>query len=157
MVNLDNLRRWTQELRTTTRGQTTGYLGQVQAVNADGTLVIGNCCLGIGTELAGVQPDDTTYVTEDGHEREPYAGDILDYLGNQEFPPEAFYEWLEVASESTGDLLIDWPKDESGMPYYTCRDGEEPMLWSASNLNDRLHLTFSQIADVIDYFGVRNA
>lgn len=154
MVNLDNLRRWTQELRTTDRAQTTGYLGKIEDVKADGTLVIGNCCLGIGTELAGVKPD-ATYVNEDGEHHEPYAGDIQDYLGNQEFPPEPFFDWLEVASDERGDLLIDWPRDANGEAVYWT-DEHEPMLWSASNLNDDLHLTFSQIADVVDYFGVRN-
>lgn len=154
MVNLDNLRAWTTELRITTRPQVTGYLGQIEEVKEDGTRIIGNCCLGIGTELAGVTPDEVTYEDGNGVERESYMGDALDYLGCQEFPPADFFEWLESVPDYKGDVVIDWPLDGYGRPALST-PSEEGMAWTASELNDEVHLTFSQIADVLDYFGVR--
>lgn len=158
MVNLTNLHLWTQELRTTQRQQVNGVLGKIVAVNQDGDPVVGNCCLGVGTELAGVTPEFPESFDDDRDEYVPAGeGDYGYYDGEHEFPPSAFFHWLDLDRGEEQDLQIDWPVNRFGLPVYICRDGSEPMNWTAATLNDGLKLPFAQIADVIDYFGVRDA
>jgi hypothetical protein len=159
MVNLTNLHLWTQELRTTTRQQVNGVLGKIVAVNPDGEPVVGNCCLGVGTELAGATPEFPESFDDDRDEYVPAGeGDYGYYEGEHEFPPSAFFDWLGIDGYGQ-DLQIDWPIGDEA---YLRRDSDDlvtispQMQWTASGLNDEVKLTFSQIADVVDYFGVRN-
>lgn len=121
---------WIKTLRTTTKGQATGKLA-----NRDQTSM---CCLGIGYDM---MPGRSTDVEK---------------FWTLNYPREEFYEWLMQRENigirdqygSSGDLFIDWGdlRDRNGMLLVSTAP--------ASVLNDGMHLTFRQIADVVEHFGV---
>lgn len=132
----ENLKAWIHELRTTDKYQGQEYLvSSGRSSNGDNPSF---CCLGIGELLRGASftemlHSDAAYVTRD------------------------FVDWLGIAVEDepddwksySYDLAIDWPRSivhRDSSVGATC-------VW----LNDNAKLTFSQIADVIEYFGIRSA
>lgn len=161
---------WAHDLITTTRKQVEGVLGKRIAIDA-----IGNCCLGIGCETAGIERD----YPEDGSHS-------FSYLGADTLPPRQFAQWLgfdmDVVSEDVrqvGGLCIDWPDETYRVRCYveaenhalgihlkvSAHDHElhECSPWieqdGASSefaaINDGHTLTFPQIGDMIRYFGVQ--
>lgn len=132
-----NFRKWIAELRTTDKTQCKGQLH----VEGDGY-----CCLGIG------------YAMLPNHSPEE--------LRHRRLAPPAFLRWLgfEHVSGLDEDVQIDWldnfetqgkrgiiegsPEElDVGVPYSKDMGG-------AAELNDE-GFTFAQIADVLNYFGVK--
>lgn len=137
----ENFDRWLHELRTTPLGQCSQTLFDTVGTGA----IVEACCLGIGTLLVpGV--------------------DAKASIGAA-FAPDDFAEWLGVAGargvryDEGVNLIVDWPCD---LLLKVDADEEDPDVWispyteaiSAAELNDEWRLTFSQIADVFDYFGI---
>lgn len=136
---------WTQELRTTDAGQATRVLERFEA---DGT--VSRCCLGVGCRMVEDMPTERYE-----HEK----GFITLFDGNDVLPPEWWIDWLygeeaEPGGSALGrDLGVDWPEglaDRDG--YWFLKD---EVIGTFAGLNDHSGLTFAQIADVVDYFGVR--
>lgn len=138
-MNEQNFRTWINDLRTTDAPQAEGYLADLVSDNAGGK-VIGYCCLGRGLVCMGENPTADGIVDGSGF---VIQSDIL--------VPARFIEWLGVESaetlpDSSGfDLMPGW-----GEPYFPA--GDAPDL-TAAGLNDG-GFTFSQIADVFEFFGV---
>lgn len=155
-INQENVARWLWELRHGDHEQARARLGVLYSGMAGHHSSRGYCCLGVGCLVAEVE------VTERG-----------DYLGFGRFratltAPVEFHRWLGVVDEDRSlnggeaDIYIDWPDSVgSGDIHYDRReddyeaDSNGIMEWTASALNDECSLTFSQIADVIEYFGLR--
>ena len=105
--------------------------------------------------------DTPVFYNEDGTLTPEGRADVVFYFGGEDaYPPQEAIEWLGLAA-LTGhtNLSPDWPKDAMGKALYRARprkDGfEEALDYACDYLNDTLRLTFSQIADLLDYFGVR--
>lgn len=144
MANREHELKWVEALRTTTRKQGTGQLGQF----IDGEMFA--CCLEIGCEAAGFEPtfydrlDNPIFPAES---RFPVEATHVAFYDNELTAPYEFGEWLN-AREDYQDPMLDIPDD------YRDQDGE-PYKLRCSTLNDALYLSFAQIADLIEYFGVK--
>lgn len=142
-----NLKVWTDALRSGDFGQTNGHLADPE----------GYCCLGVG--------ECVRWGGDPGH--------LFAALANQSFPPTAFHEWLGLprSRDSRADVYLDLPLANELFIGDGTMNGEErgiiaqgtpgsgPVLLdkqdlSCANLNDAHGLTFDQIADMLDYFGV---
>lgn len=155
-INQENEARWLYELRHGNHEQARAQLGVLYSTPAGHHSSRGYCCLGVGCLVAEIE------VTE--------RGDYLHFgrFGANLTAPVEFHRWLGVVPEDRSlngieaDIYIDWPDSPgSGEIHYDRREDDNDadnqgfMMWTASALNDECHLTFSQIADVIEYFGLR--
>ena len=149
-MNIEHVRQWTRRLRSGDIDQTRGHL-----VDPTGPRPA-MCCLGVGAQEAGIP----FQVSDDGRHGFFPVGD-----GGRtnSLPPTEFHLWLglNVPVSETYDVVVDWPEgmtvlcQEPDVPdgwYESPIDGDE--VATCSGLNDS-GFTFSQIADLIDYFGVR--
>lgn len=135
-MHTPNLKVWTKALRDPDLMQVHGAL--VKDENEDGR--IGYCCLGVGCVEAGMDVDAEGEVI------------VLDGEMYGALPPTAFHIWLGLdrpgwKPEVTADIYPDWD--------FITRDGQEAYDVTCANLNDEWNLTFVQIADILDYFGIR--
>lgn len=149
-MNIENVKKWTNTLRTTEHEQVSHVL-----IGMDGGTgeVTGMCCLGIGE----VECMGKTITAKQVHD--VYMPRVNGEQRSNGLPGSDFVRWLgatvvggEDAAKS--DVRLDTPED------FTVRagedlDDEEYEHVTASLLNDDFHLTFAQIADMIDYFGVQ--
>lgn len=126
----DNIKKWTEALRSGEFEQATGTLETT--ILKDSENVQAFCCLGVGCKIA--DPKDM------------WNWEVKD------LPPDDFLRWLGILGEydwtETEDPLIDFP------PLLAERSGISLRGLTCSSLNDRLGFNFEQIADLIDYFGV---
>lgn len=151
-MNIDNVRTWTAALRDPSLNQTTGILTEV-LIEGDRAY----CCLGVGCVTMGLVGIPEGRAVAYGAERA--AG----------LPPKEFHAWLGLLTEQqirsdqpfgSRDVGIDWGEVGELLVYDTRNQtdtGEARQLkqFGCAGLNDGCHLTFSQIADVIDYFGLK--
>ena len=136
-VDAEAVALWTKTLRYGDLTQVRGTISMwVSDLDGHKTLA-GVCAVGAGMYAMG----DTT----------PGGGSLL---GASE--PREFVEWLGGGAffdeEAPVTVCIDWPDDALdpvGLLYMNDAD-----MISIVGLNDSLDLTFEQIADVIDYFGI---
>lgn len=117
------------------------------------------CCLGVGADMV-------PSVVRESY-GDPETGETLSYDGVSTLAPRSFIEWLglDFTADSSRDdegydLYVDWPE---GLDYSTRGEGSmddyqpyfiDTNTGSLAALNDS-GFTFKQIADIIDYFGVR--
>lgn len=154
-INLENVRTWTAALRTD-REQATGALTRVTSSGARS-----DCCLGVGCQVAGVPAEEGSEDTLSGAHNLLYgrAGvsgmppvEFHLWLGTVESPDER-NEWGQKLVVGGRDVHIDLPEDlldrEGTRLSYTSFRGV-----GCSDMNDAWRLTFDQIADMIDYFGL---
>jgi hypothetical protein len=152
-INLDNVRRWTAALRSGEYEQTTSMLA-IQ----DGDSVA-YCCMGVGCVVAG--PDEVP------HETITYPSAVYGFTDTvkhsfgdgscEELPPTEFHAWLGIEGEmDNDDVYIDWPEEYVRLSEGSPRGGLSRAVMSCANMNDSFNLTFEQIADMIDYFGIRD-
>lgn len=135
-----NWAKWLTELRTTDKPQTIGTL--LDDVLVEDSVVTGYCCLGLGSCLIP------------NFDLPGQRGARMDF--NDLAPPE-FIKWLGLWGDAdkdeepdTGyDLVFDFEWEH--LRYDYSPDCSYP---SASWANDA-GFTFAQIADLLDYFGVR--
>lgn len=153
MTNEVNLGKWLNELRTTDIPQVTGTLVRVQRYGWDEAEgepdpkdIVGMCCLGIGEHLMGGKINDMVRRT---------------------LPKYTFAEWLDVRGDDTGSsdgsasLYVAWPNTILPRGYYDeefydqSRPADVDVEYiEVAELNDTFKLTFAEIADVIEYFGL---
>ena len=143
MSNIEHVKEWTTALRS-------GAYQQVDATlcktldPTDPDTGVAYCCLGVAAVLAGATVE--VYTDDGGEDVTYYEANMSD---GQDLPGQQTHQWLGIAEgddNSEKDVAIDWPPllDQDGKPYtMTC-----------AALNDNLDLTFEQIADVVDYFGI---
>lgn len=136
MVNIDNVKAWTERLRTTEHEQTRGALMRVEIDRTK------TCCLGEGTLMVpGVEV------------RQAVTGMSVMLLNEcSAMAPIEFIDWLglhQYTSTRLGnyDIRLDIPTD------LIDRDAVPLKRLTCSRLNDQ-GFTFPQIADLIDYFGL---
>lgn len=134
-----NMVRLIEALRSGEYTQVTGQLGKRLP---DGT--VGNCCLGVASRLAGVRG------------RWAWWGAGIVYDGEPKVAPPRVQDWLGVSSCSNpANPDIDYPEE-----YATYQEQVDDAvlifdgIGSMAELNDA-GFTFAQIADILDYFGVR--
>lgn len=143
-MNTTNVRKWVDYLRSGRYKQANGQLAKVDKKGNKSY-----CCLGVGCVAMGLR----------GHR----DGDALKYRGFDSMPPKKFHDWLGVTLRDDdaveGDVFLDIPKRHPGnhrpIKIFTNRDGTE-IEDACASLNDTLQLSFDQIADMIDYFGLRD-
>lgn len=135
----DATRAWAEDLRTTDAKQVNDYLTLHIGPNTEGY-----CCLGRLCIVAGLDPN-----AEDG-------------FVNESLPPQSVFDFVGASvidgnpSADDASIHVDWDPElvsRMGDPY-TNTQAATPCA-TYDQLNDTLRLTFAQIADVIDYFGVR--
>jgi hypothetical protein len=142
MTNLTNLKRWTAALRDGTRQQGEGYLREL----IDG--IPHYCCLGVACEVFGIESRQTL----NGSTLTEYGA-----FGNETMPPSEFRKILGLSNDTVDgeDVFLD-----AGDVTY-CSDDQDPDTEldlcdiGLAEINDDWGLSFEQIADLIDYFGVR--
>lgn len=132
-MNNANTKAWIEKLRDPDLVQAHGRLAQYD--DQDG---LGYCCLGVGESLI----------------HDPVSGIYgLSFGGQTAICSNEFMTWLGLGSmdENASSIpVIDWPSNvytPSHVPFCAMT---LPML------NDQDRLTLSQIADIIEYFGLRN-
>lgn len=137
----EHTHQWAVGLRTTSSPQVHSRL----AANL-GNGVVGFCCLGLGCELAGIERDR--------------AGTEYAYDGTTGLPPARFHQWLGLDPGAHvppppghgHDVAVDWDLDLYGYDMREYHDDDDMRTYAS--LNDNLALTFPQIADIVDHFGV---
>lgn len=156
-----------RRLQTATERQGKEFLHSIVSVN--GRIEHAYCCLGIGTRFcAGIEPIEIPDVTMVESKREIdgafYLGNVVypEPAGNfggdgaENLPPLAFYRWLELPGVDTAvpgsSVYLDAAE-------YPLRPPERPrplptLAQPLEMLNDNLSLTFSQIGDLVAYFGL---
>lgn len=130
------LRKWTKALRETPLHQVNGTLFEKDDAYLDDdgdyleeASIVGACCLGICIlDLGGPEAAHTSF------------GQDLDGV---------VHTLLGITWEEDEDVTLDWPEE------YMPKDLSSSNV-SAAWLNDSAHCTFAQIADLVDYMGVRS-
>ena len=132
-----NFKKWIAELRSGRRVQITGTL---RGRTDDGE--VGECCLGVACDLSDVG-EWTPFGDYEPHEGSP----------NDATLPLAVARWLGL------DIAVEF--DDGIDPYFDIPDvyldrsrGGLPYIVTCASANDDLGLTFDQIADLAEYFGV---
>jgi hypothetical protein len=163
-----HLREWLGALRSGSFPQATGALSKIVAIDNDGTHVYGYCCLGVGSKVAGVPAILREFEEDmDGEELVEQDDPAMEFGAayQSELAPVEFVRWLgfEVAEDSESssfDLVLDMP--EEYLAYQgprgtasnpTAYESSRTESYTLSELNDE-GFTFTQIADLIDYFGL---
>lgn len=158
-LNLEHWNMWLDDLATTDAPQAKGKLAREIHVETDmgPRRPIGFCCLGRACVVAGIpmeidtlnrvsDPGSTETCWRFGHSVSLAPPELLDWLG------------LKQPGRNAGDILVAWPPEmrtNGGGMFEGGLFVDE--INSATALNDVLHLTFSQIADVFRYFGTTGA
>lgn len=141
-IKKNHVREWTTRLREPDLIQINGSLSKV--VNRDEPNEgIGFCCLGVGESLIHTFDDE---VDHEGR---------FSVMGLTNFPTPEFFDWLGV--EVLLDEYDEWPEEpdpEIDMYLIEQRNVGPFGKVTCSSLNDTWKLTFGQIADLIDYFGL---
>lgn len=141
-MNEQHVKEWIAALRDPDNKQITGTLARRLGHEDE----VGYCCLGLGCEVAGIPvyidlPSEIINSNNELVEVVKTADDL---------PPFAFHRWLgldRLTDVGMGDVYVDWPD-------LLDRGGEPLSNLTCAELNDTAHLTFSQIADVLEYFGI---
>lgn len=137
----DTIKLWTTELRTTHVPQAKFRLANKARI--DGRMEVGACCLGI---LEAQREGCTVEDLSRSEALPPRA--VAAYLGVEMTNPRNLgADRVDLLIDYTYDARLDWDDDEVHEDYE---------MW-CSGLNDNLELTFSQIADMVDYFGIKRA
>lgn len=137
-MNIENVKKWTHQLRHSGLPQTNGELAtQVEPET------VAYCCLGVVCIIPEVGVEhQIAPIVEEPAVRHRFDGAVLDL-------PRRAQDWLGV---TRANPFIDWPAglcDRDGEPYL---NGDEA---TCAGVNDALGLSFAQIADLVDYFGIR--
>lgn len=151
-INRKNLAIWIEEMRTTDAPQVGRALARLVHDK------VGFCCLGLGSCRAGVANNIQTeldWLAKDPERRHVNFGFGAENVGT--LAPREFLEWLGIAPPKDDrwqprafDVLIDWA-DCGALP---TKNGTLA-TYSCSRLNDE-GFTFSQIADIVEFFGIRD-
>jgi hypothetical protein len=139
-MNIEHTKMWTDELRATTTPQVRGNLAAPVDQYSENS-EIGACCLGVlECVRLGVEPKD-----------------LPNDVG---LPALEAADWLGVETDFLDHVRmvnfnIDYPYDLRVSVGIDAVDVD--YILSATAMNDDLCLTFSQIADMVDYFGISEA
>lgn len=155
-MNTEHLNQWMKALRSGSLNQTRGTLATAPVEDPN---AVSYCCLGAGCKVAEITDgmdldkawlDDNEEYNNEEDECSGVADPIL--KSSEDVPPPTFHAWLGLEAPDTArDIYIDWPTElvsPGGESYYDSL--------SCAGLNDSARLTFPQIADVIERFGLRS-
>lgn len=151
-MKTENLKVWTTDLRTTDANQTQGKLAI--ALDDSGTDAE-YCCLGRGCVAMGLEGrlvSGSRTLQFNGADDLPPV-EFLVWLGLYETVPEALAALTPMGIRTEFEVIIDWTDNTGQVIEFW--DESDPFEHGASSLNDDLHLTFDQIADVLDWFGIQ--
>lgn len=143
-LNQSRIKEWTDTLRTTKIPQTRSTLVEVRHGKTS------MCCLGVGEVLCAggrivvTEDVDVAILDPQGTLREELNPDL----------PVLFLRWLGLDVEDRWDLQIDLPQPFYVRPPYDWQTPYALSRMTVAALNDNYRLTFSQIADMVDYFGI---
>lgn len=136
-LNYERLELWIDQLRSDNFTQGKGKL-KFREVD---TGLMRHCCLGVGADLASIECQNSGVETLD----EGVVAEIYELAACDTLAPFEFFEWLGIPDYfvvGSGDIYL----DTAGVL--------DDDLESVATLNDQ-GWTFSQIADLIEYFGIR--
>jgi hypothetical protein len=164
----DHFDEWVDSLATTTLPQGTGRL---VTIGQETGKPIGYCCMGQACTLVphlslSINEEDTSDWDSPTLEGETVYDEVGYYDQWAEMAPPELLAHLGVEHDlEQSDIFVDLPDEyamsqgelnnvalHGGQPIST-NEHLEPRL-GCSVLNDRYNLTFSQIADVLRYFGI---
>lgn len=131
---VEHRKQWIAELRSGKRDQGFGRLKTRKPHEKPKF-----CCLGVATELSGVKSAATDLRIGTDNSEVVYGYGIE---GNTGLLPPTTQKWLGISKDNPGINI-----------YYPARD-DGAYFFRLANLNDYLHLTFDQIADLAEYFGI---
>lgn len=149
----ENFDKWIEVLRTTDLPQVTGSLRAQRYEDGRGPTDIGYCCLGVACTLL------------------PEGGALLDNASTLgiTLAPYPAVEWLGLSNMVSDHRAETWENERAGFDFYldlpdTYLDRPDDNMASdegypyeditAAGMNDE-GFTFSQIADMFAYFGVK--
>lgn len=156
-MKTDNIKRWTNELRVTDLPQAKAMLAVLRVEDSGDSdarpeNTVGYCCLGIGCLVAGI---DSSKVDRLGLDEQVLI-EYLTFDGEDRLAPTSFAAWLGFGWGSDGWMTSKIQTLVLAAPELRLLDGDR-LDSPLTILNDNWDLTFPQIADCIDYFGVRLA
>lgn len=145
---------WVRRLRSGDYPQGRGRLRRdLRLPNGKPTQSSGYCCLGVLCEMAV----EAGAIGKIEFRPKEFAGGLEEtatyYDAMGDLPSEGVWVWAGLpGSQAGGNVYLDAPHDLRTLPQM----GDAPPLrtLSLAYLNDTLRLTFDQIADLIDYFGL---
>lgn len=124
-----NAEAWVEALRSGEYSQTRGVLHDKD----------GFCCLGVACDLAGKSGLKLDVISEYDLEENDITYEYYSYDGIRTVLPLRVQEWLGISSDM-GSFLLPIP----------ARSGEHNC--SLTGANDEIKLTFTQIADLVEWF-----
>lgn len=148
---------WVDALATTTLPQGIGRLVTINEVTG---VVEGYCCLGQGCTVMNEIPRRSR--TTDEISREVDWDPAGSFFGWTELAPPEFHVWLGLDEPDGEDNIAVAMPEEYGVQGRLIT--EEPIkvaghqasvTLTCAAMNDQYLLTFSQIADVLRYFGIK--
>lgn len=154
----EHTHQWAISLRGGLFEQATGVLHEV--FSTDSSERHRFCCLGLGAKVAGCKMGQPTQRSA-GTSVIPFLSNVPSDIGQGAhevrsigLPPRAFHEWLGLSlgpSVYEASVYLDAPMAVGG------QRGSPSRFLGGTGLhviNDEWRLSFPQIADLIDYFGV---
>jgi hypothetical protein len=150
-MNTDNFNTWLAALRDGTRKQ--GKM-RLATVHQDDT--VSYCCMGIGCAVAEIEVRASEYSHTDAGTGDTYTWLKYGHVEASDLPPDEFVEWLDLATATGDNTWHMYLGDQGPEPYdLKTKHGDYIVGAPLATLNDEWGLTFPQIADLLDYFGVR--
>lgn len=132
-VNEENMDTFLKALRSGVYPQTTGTLCDVD----DDGLVIGYCCLGVGSQVAY----EAGAVTKEGV-------NVIKYGGQKDLAPGELLEWLGIPEDNRKHEGVDGAWNIK--LYKSGLENEEYEYVTATELNDDYSESFETIANVFE-------
>jgi hypothetical protein len=147
VINTEFIKEWTAELRSGEREQTSGYLTKI---DKDGNRSF--CCLGVAEDMLCQRGLETSKIWTEENEEIPaqvaYGEQESTGVLTEEAAAFIGIETLYSESNAASNPTVRLPQVED---YHDDQEQMLPEIVSLAELNDS-GFTFSQIADVIDYF-----
>lgn len=147
----EHWKQWLHELRTTDAGQAHGHMSRITLAEGDTHGKINNCCLAVGTRLV----PDIKITQGTGFTRSQFKfGEHQHYRT----APIEFIRWVglghmvgDVNETASFDVVLDYTHPGATQDGALLNPDDVTGAW----MNDTVRLTFPQIADMLDYFGVK--
>lgn len=150
MINIEHVKEWTRALRSGKYRQIGETLVDTTD-KADPDSSLAYCCMGVVAALAGnkVHVDFEDNEDDEGHILRNWRAYMAD---GSELPGPITHAWLGLQLTQN---LREGGEEDIHVKYDLPDQGGLPCTLTCAMMNDSLHLSFDQIADMIDYFGIK--